>query len=513
MNLWRNLIINNEEELVVDEPLEPITIDNRFVIVGASDIDGDVRAGVYSVLDKQNLTLVSGRSSSSNTITGGFTITWGASSNTVTCSVGDYGEKMHLNIISNITNKTIRIAAHLIASGIDKTIYFDVNCTYAPADYVINNLTDYNKLKNAINNGTETTTYPGATTGCSNLRFRLGANITLNYGSNGTDYAIGVYNNSTRDGKYFGGIFDGADYTITISGYVSDSLGHGGIFNFTQGATIKNLRTAGSFTTNNRRGVIVFYARDCKFERIFMKTALPKGSSYSYQYTGGLLAWSIAYYNQNGTVEDTTRSYAAEVQDVCVISNIVSNGHSCSLAFGRLKSINRAFMLGSLTANTTSYNIGVFGALIGNNPAANAPNEVFAKNIFSKEKLSSGQDNYRFIVGTATYVPKEVKNIIDLNIGTSSSYSDGITAIRYKENDALAKFSNIYTTQTRNASTRDGNIPYNGTTKTFSQLCQTPAFDSDWIKGAVGTPIINNQYATEPDVLLAAKDENYYGNV
>lgn len=527
MNLWRNIIIMNateggggepteyplpdepvnHETPYPIEPLTPFTPDPRFIIVGAKTIDGDVRAGVYSILDKQTMTLVSERSTSTANISGGYTIAWSVNSLNLLCSTTAYNERMHLDILRNIQNADVRVSATINGNGItDKTVYFDVNCSYAPANFVIRKLDDWLLLKNAIDTGTESQWYKNATAGCANKRFRLGANLTFNYDV--ANYMVGRFNNNTKGVKCFKGTFDGADNTITLSGTNSYKLStdrNGGVFGYVHSATIKNLNVTGSFTSNMICGGVIGTNTRSYVERVYANLDItcvtpPSG------YTGSLTASGVWYAGTYISNNDTRSNFAGWMQDVMFVGHVKAKNNSALLSTNECTNAHRVIAIGK--AESTNYSNPVKSGFTITDAVKSGNHDIYLEGFFSKANLINGADYLRgcLQVPADTY-PYYIQRILDLN----KPAADTCTVFSVNRTTTL---TNCYTRQSGSTSYQDSAWFYNfGTNISFANACQTDYFDnhSDWIKGSVGTNVLNNQYATYDEVLSAAKNEDYYG--
>jgi hypothetical protein len=280
-------------------------------------------------------------------------------------------------------------------------------------------------------------------------------------------------------------------------------------------AVVKNLRLAGSFTSNNRRGLVAAQARESVCERIFIDAQMPKGSATNEQYSGVLIGYNLPYYN--GSNQDTTKSYALVARDICIICNIESIAHAASISYGFTKEVERCTIIGKYVSGLTSYNIGVYDSIVSDFPLEQTEDNVFVNDVFIKKLMNGGQNDYRagFMYRNNSLVIKHIKNILDMSksLNNNTAYNETIGSVVYFNDSEKPKLQNIYTTnQSRENFTSSLNRKtYSGTKKTFNELCSMDRFNDNWLKGSVGTAVINNQYATEIKVLRAAKEENYYG--
>ena len=496
--MFRSLLIN-----IANTPIPPQPTLGDYVIVGPAEIDGDVRAGVYSILNKANLTLVSDRSVGSNNVSAGHTILWQTNNANVTCTTGSYNEKMHLNINSQMTQQTVRITATImLPNGDIETVYKDVSCTYAPADYVINSLNDWLALKSSIDNGNEASTYSGATTGCANKRFRLGCDLTFDYSV--TDYSVGRYNTSTRTGPYFGGVFDGADYCITINGTHPQNLSTdrpGGVFSFVWNARIINLNVAGSISCSAPLAGVIGANRLCQFERIFSCATVTSSNNAC----SGVIG---ACYATQGRSYDTEiiPNFASTFKDIAFVGSAVASKNVGGITWDCCKNATRIISIGRIESKNTSNPAKSCFTLDDGDRVIAA---FFADSLFSKAKIYRGTEESRGCVQIQGSTQNAtVENILNLNDNTTASNMSTI----FKHHSATITTNNVFYTVESSVHNTTW-IKINGTKKTFAEACASDLFggNSNWIKGNVGTNIINNQYATNTDVLSAAKNESYYG--
>jgi hypothetical protein len=486
-----------------DEALTPFTPDSRFIIVGADTIDGDVRAGVYSILDKQTMTLVSDRVTNDANVSGGYSISWTANSQNVSCSTGASSEKMHLNILRNIQRRDIRISATINGNGVsNKTIYFDVNCTYAPANFVIRNISDWLLLKTAINEGQESYYYLNATTGCANKRFRLDCNLTFNY--NTADYSIGFYDSENRSlERFFMGVFDGADNTITLSGTHPETATkrrNGGVFGNIRGAKIVNLNVTGSITSSIQVGGVVAIATYSTIERVKAKVQVISTT----QQASLLLHSNATYYG------DTTAKpgHKVTIKDVFVCGYAYAKKNTGGISAYSISNATRTISIGKLESMETAQNYAIRTAFsLTDTPKVNNP-DLFVNGVFSKCILVNGDSRLRVCVHISDGTkPKNVTDILDLN--QKAPYTGCISYWAGDSEPTLTRCYSLQTTQGGGAWVKANGINI----ADFETAKQNDYFpnNQNWIKGGVGTNIINNQYATDPDVLAAAKEESYYG--
>lgn len=484
-----------------DEALTPFTPDSRFVIVGANTIDGDVRAGVYSILDKDNLTLVSEGNTNSTTVSGGYSITWAVNSQNLSCTVGANNDKMWLNILRNIQGRDIRISATINGNGVsNKTIYFDVNATYAPANFVIRNIDDWLLLKTAIEEQKESYYYSNATTGCANKRFRLDCDLAFNHSL--MDYSIGFRNYTTyQNDRYFGGVFDGADHTITLSGThsITDTARRcGGVFEFVKAARILNMNLEGSLTSSRHvGGLVAVSTSNSSFERIRIKANVESTNNAAsvFEHGGSYVSKTATSTTFSASIKDIfVCGYAkADINAGLISVNEIRNGTRC-IAIGKTESKNQANPVKS-------------GWTI--NDAVKSSSALFVKDFFSKAIVVKGGSGLRGCFQWPTNISPQggISNILDLNQKAS-----GVGMIFKISDSGSGTVTNCHSLQNSYGSGAWSYI--NGTNiASFAAAVATDYFsgDSNWIKGVGGANIINNQYATDEDVLLAAKDENYYG--
>lgn len=496
--MFRSLLINLANS---PAPIPPQPTLGDYVIVGPAEIDGDVRAGVYSILDKKNLTMVSDRASGSSNVSAGYTIYWQSNNQNVTCSTGSYNEKMHLNINSQMSNQMVRISATLMLPGGDvETVYKDVVCTYAPADYVINSLSDWLDFKSAIDNGTESTYYPGATTGFANKRIRLGCDLTFDYDT--ANYTIGRYNSSSRSGPYFAGVFDGADYTFTVSGthpYNSSTDRSGGVFSYIRAARLLNFNVVGSIANSVAAfGVVGAAQLNSRLERICAKMNVTNTSgSYAAAGIGG-----VGYLTSSSATEHVTTFF----KDVFYCGHVTATAHAGGLSYDWGK-VKRCIVLGKIESKNTENPVKT-GSTLRDSLDGSA---IYAEDFFSKAILVKGASYLRGCFQVMNTVPDHITNIFDLNQKASNTGN-----IFQHSGVSSTSLTNCYSLQGGGSSGYNSSWRYLYGTKinSFQDACETDYFanNDNWIKGDVGTNIINNQYATDSDVLSAAKKENYYGN-
>jgi len=497
--MFRSLLIN----LANTPPLPPIPTLGDYIIVGPAEIDGDVRAGVYSILDKKNLTMVSDRAVGSTNVSAGYTIYWQSNNQNVTCSTGSYNEKMHLNINSQMSNQTVRISATLMLPGGDvETIYKDVVCTYAPADYVINSLSDWLDLKTAIADGTEANYYSGATTGCANKRFRLGCDLTFDY--NSADYCIGRYHSTNKTGKFFGGVLDGGDYTITVSGTLFQQLSTdrpGSVFGLLRAARIVNLNVKGNISGSQGVGGFAGASQmKSSLERICCKVNVNASDG------GASGIGAVGSYRSGVSNENISSAY----KDILYCGHVKAKLTAGGLTYDTSRKIERCIVIGTIESVNTSNPVKSCSSLYDIIKTGN--DELWARDLFQKANLVNGAGHLKGVIQvplSTTIIG--IDRVIDLN---KTEQSPTLLASIFHQSSVSDKYSQVYRINKNSSTFTNSSWQHtNGIATTFDDLCNGDVFNgnSNWIKGDVGTPIINNQYATDDDVLSAAKIESYYG--
>lgn len=472
-------------------------------IVGPAEIDGDVRAGVYSILDTDTMKQVVLETTSDSNKETVSSIVWSVvngSGSAVELTESPNSSKIHLNILSNHTPGGSATLKAVVNGSV--TVSFPLTATYAPADYVINSLNDWLALKSSIDNGNEASTYSGATTGCANKRFRLGCDLTFDYSV--TDYSLGRYNTSTRIGPYFGGVFDGADYCITINGTHPHNLSTdrpGGVFSFVWNARIINLNVGGSISCSSPIGGIIGAHRLCQFERLCGHINVTSTNNAC----GGIIG--AAYATQGRSYDgETIPDFSSTFKDLTFVGNAVASKNAGGITWDCCKTATRIISIGTVKSNNTSNPVKSGFTF----DAGDRYNTVFlADSLFSKVKIYNGKSENRGCIQVQGAIENAtVNNVLNLNDNTTAT---NISTI-FKHHSATLTNNNVFYTVESSVNNTTW-IQIKGTKKTFAQACANDLFEgnSNWIKGDVGTNIINNQYATDADVLSAAKNESYYG--
>ena len=113
--------------------------------------------------------------------------------------------------------------------------------------YQISSSTDWNTLATNVNSGTS---YSGK-------YFKLTSNITISGSTQ--NYMVGTMSGETSSGNAFSGNFNGDGHTITISYSTNSSFYYTAPFRYISGATIKNVKVAGTMNVYKFMGSLVGY--------------------------------------------------------------------------------------------------------------------------------------------------------------------------------------------------------------------------------------------------------------
>lgn len=455
-------------------------------IVGTNEPNGDIRAGVYYVLDTTTMKQVVG---SAGEVTDNYKeyiapIEWSISSGS---TYGSLDTTSATTAGLNLTNTgSITIAATVNGKTVSKT----VSATYDITDYIITSFADLEALESAVNNGTESSiTIPLAqgssyvpTTGFAGAHFRLASDIDCGY----DHVEIGQYNASKSIDKYFAGIFDGAGYKLyNIGGAagVNGSASEGGLVGSIlignlKGGTIRNIELYGSVTHSTVRGmggVCAFVGGNCKIENVY------NACDYTYN---SLTAATMDLFA--GWANNTTPTL--NIKD-CIYAGIATNVRQIP-GFGISHAntyISRSANIGKMTVEygqVTGYTsmAGIGDTAVSPLETLTSCYQIMGMQGLSKGSVGDGPGN-RHIGGKITNGYEATVCIGDMESGICSNY-------------------------TSNTNTYSLNSWTNGTAKTATELKNNLSFStaSDWIQSDGFYPINNNQWAVKALVLDRCKN-------
>ncbi len=453
-----------------------------FKIVGTNEPNGDIRAGVYYLLDTTNMKQIVG---SMGEVTDDYKEYVGAIEWSITDG-NSYGSLTSTSASTAELNVTNTGSITISASIANKEDSITVSATYDITDYIITSFADLEALESAVNNGTESSiTIPLAqgssyvpTTGFAGAHFRLASDIDC-----GNDHVeIGKYNASKSVNKYFAGIFDGAGYKLYNLGGaagVNGTAAEGGyvgsiLCGNLNGGTIRNLELYGAVTTSGSRGfggVCAFGVGNCKLENIY--------NACDYQYSGTSAATMEIMLGWDGS------STANTTFNDCIYAGKAINIRQIPGYTAVYSNITRCSNIGKLIVEygqVTGYT-----SLAGVGDTANSP----------KAYLNSCY---------------QIMGMEGINKGTSSSAGNrmigGNITDSYEATICIGSMESGICSMGTNTRTYTQNSWQNGTAKTESEIKNSITFETEnnWIQIAGYYPINNNQWAVKSLVLDRAKN-------
>ena len=113
--------------------------------------------------------------------------------------------------------------------------------------YLISSSSEWNSLASNVNSGTS---YSGK-------YFKMTSDITISGSTQ--NYMVGTMSGETSSGNAFSGNFNGDGHTITISYSTSSGFYYTAPFRYISGATIKNVKVAGTMSVYKYMGSLVGY--------------------------------------------------------------------------------------------------------------------------------------------------------------------------------------------------------------------------------------------------------------
>ena len=465
-----------------------------LVIVGPDNIEGDERAGQYYILNISTMKQVVG---SSEEIVDDYKeylgeITWSISGNGASV-ISTTGTEAHVSLSGSDT-----IVVSATVNGI--TLTKNVTTNYYITDYYISSFSDLQELQRVINNSSESTISlaknpdsqytPVNSGGLSGAHLRLTNDIDCG----GSNVHIGyIYNVSlnTDIPTSFRGIFDGAGYKIhNLGGQIyshstsSSSARYSGcLFECAYQAKIFNFTITGSYTKCNYYNAVLAFTRSCTINRIRSSittdrtTANSSGQRVGFSMSGGwntmsdILTKDNLYGARVGGIEFWP-SYGTFTRliDLDELHNI---GTNMSVATGTICAYSNSVVDGVM--NITSIESRKYDNGDLNNATAlgmlNETNATTFKNAYSVRR---------------SCIARTVGWCIRMG-----SYRPTIQNVYYD----LAKCG------------FDRQTDEGATSKTTIELKSGTLYPNDpnWIVVSGFYPLINNQYAVDPDVLAAIR--------